>query len=63
MIFAINTTRDVLKLSQISLTYNNFEISLEVFMPNITTNHTTTYTNQRLIRIYVVRIVVRISTS
>ena len=25
--------------------YNNFEISLEVFMPNITTNHTITYTN------------------
>ena len=26
-------------------TYNNFEISLEVFMPNITTNHAITYTN------------------
>ena len=32
-------------------------------MPNITTNHTINYTNQRLILIYVVRIVVRISTS
>ena len=27
------------------ITYNNFEISLVVFMPNITTNHATTYTN------------------
>ena len=26
--------------------YNNFEISLVVFMPNITTNHAITYTNQ-----------------
>ena len=25
--------------------YNNFEISLVVFMPNITTNHAITYTN------------------
>ena len=47
------TTRDISKLSQISLalltarevTYNNFEISLVVFMPNITTNHAITYTN------------------
>ena len=27
------------------MTYNNFEISLVVFMPNITTNHAITYTN------------------
>ena len=27
------------------ITYNNFEISLMVFMPNITTNHAITYTN------------------
>ena len=27
--------------------YNNFEISLVVFMPNITTNHAITYTNTR----------------
>ena len=27
------------------ITYNNFEISLVVFMPNITTNHAVTYTN------------------
>jgi len=27
------------------ITYNNFEISLVVFMPNITTNHAITYTN------------------
>ena len=26
-------------------TYNNFEISLVVFMPNTTTNHAITYTN------------------
>ena len=26
--------------------YNNFEISLVVFIPNITTNHAITYTNQ-----------------
>ena len=47
MIFGINTTRDISKLSQISLyeAYNNFEISLVVFMPNITTNHAITYTN------------------
>ena len=43
MIFGINTTCDISKLSQI--TYNNFEISLVVFMPNITTNHAITYTN------------------
>ena len=27
--------------------YNNFEMSLVVFMPNITTNHAITYTNTR----------------
>ena len=27
------------------ITYNNFEISLVVFMPNITTDHAITYTN------------------
>ena len=27
------------------ITYNNFEISLVVFMPNITTNHAITFTN------------------
>ena len=27
------------------ITYNNFEISLVVFMANITTNHAITYTN------------------
>ena len=30
----------------LKFTYNNFEISLVVFMPNITTNHATTYTNK-----------------
>ena len=29
----------------LKITYNNFEISLVVFMPNITTNHAITYTN------------------
>ena len=47
MIFGKNTTSDISKLSQISraVTNNNFEISLVVFMPNITTNHAITYTN------------------
>ena len=48
MIFGINITRDISKLSQISravITYNNFKISLVVFMPNITINHAITYTN------------------
>ena len=52
MIFGINTTRYISKLSQISfaltareITCNNFEIWLVVFMPNITTNHAITYTN------------------
>ena len=45
MIFGINTTRDISKLSR-EITYNNFEISLVVFMPNITTNHAITYTNR-----------------
>ena len=27
------------------ITYNNFEISLVVFMPNITKNHAITYNN------------------
>ena len=29
----------------LEITYNNFEISLVVFMPNIPTNHAITYTN------------------
>ena len=53
VIFGINITRDISKLSQISLLNvtareimcNNFEISLVVFMPNITTNHAITSTN------------------
>ena len=35
------------RLSALEITYNNFEISLGVFMPNITTNHAITYTNLR----------------
>ena len=38
---ASNLTR----LTAREITYNNFEISLVVFMPNITTNHAITYTN------------------
>ena len=34
------------RLTAREITYNNFEISLVVFMPNITTNHAITYTNQ-----------------
>ena len=61
MIFGINTTRHISKFSQITynnfeisprhiskfsqITYSNFEISLVVFMPNITPNHSITYTN------------------
>ena len=41
MIFGINATR----LTAREITYNNFEILLVVFMPNITTNHAITYTN------------------
>ena len=33
------------RLTTREITYNNFEISLVVFMPNITTNHAITYTN------------------
>ena len=49
---SLNTTRDISKLSQNftrltarDITYNNFEMSLVLFMPNITTNHAITYTN------------------
>ena len=50
MIFGINTTRDISLVSKLThlmareISYNNFEISLVVFMPNITTNHAITYT-------------------
>ena len=30
------------------ISYNNFEISLVVFMPNITINHAITYTNSEI---------------
>ena len=32
------------RLTAHEITYNSFEISLVVFMPNITTNHAITYT-------------------
>ena len=35
----------ILILTAREITYNNFEISLVVFMPNITANHAITYTN------------------
>ena len=35
------------------ITYNNFVISLVVFMSNITTNHAITYTNSTLECLYV----------
>ena len=53
MIFGVNTARDISKIvsnftppkaREIS-TYNNFEMSFVVFMPNITANHAITYTN------------------
>ena len=34
------------RLTAREITYNNLEISLVVFMPNIATNHAITYTNQ-----------------
>ena len=57
-IWQSNTTRNISKLAQNftrqtsrEITFNNFEISLVVFMPNITTNHALpiTYTNTCLI--------------
>ena len=33
------------RLTAREVTYNDFEISLVAFMPNITTNHAITYTN------------------
>ena len=33
------------RLTAREITYNKFEISLVVFVPNITTNHAITYTN------------------
>ena len=41
VIFGITTTCAISKLSQL---YHNFEISLLLFMPNVTTNHAITYT-------------------
>ena len=35
-----------IRLTAREITYNNFEISLVVFMPNIATNHAITYTNK-----------------
>ena len=36
------------RLTAREITYNNFEISLVVFMPNITPNHAITYTNPEI---------------
>ena len=55
MIFGIDTTRDISKLSKIKLayrlvkfTYNKFAISLVIFMRNITTNHAITYATPKV---------------
>ena len=56
MVFGINTTilwyfkiiSNFTRLTAREISYNNFEISLVVFMPNITTNHAITYTNLRV---------------
>ena len=48
MIFGINATSDISKLSQIL--YNNFQILLVAFMPNITTNHAISCTKSHVIR-------------
>ena len=45
----LQTFCDISKFSQISITFNNSEISLVVFMPNITTNHAITYTNLKIL--------------
>ena len=37
------------RLTAPEITYNNFEISLVVFMPIITTNHAITYTNSTFV--------------
>ena len=39
------------RLTAREITYSNFEISLVVFVPNITTNHAITYTNNREVNI------------
>ena len=43
MIFQI--VSNVTRLTAREITYNNFEMSLVVFIPNITTNHAITCTN------------------
>ena len=51
MIFDINTTSDISKLSQISRAVRRVKLRITVskyhswYMPNITTNHAITYTN------------------
>ena len=39
------------RLTAREITYSNVEISLVVFVPNITTNHAITYTNNREVNI------------
>ena len=41
------------------ITYNNFEISLVVFMPNITTNHAITYTYSQDIALTIQKVFLR----
>ena len=42
------TVSNFTRLTACEIMYNSFEISWVVFMPNITTNHATTYTNYLL---------------
>ena len=59
VIIGINTTREISKLSQI-ITFNDFEIPVVVFMPNITTNHALTDTNTN---VKIARLVVLLSKT
>ena len=48
MTFQNNIVSNFTCLTAREIKYNNFEISLMVFMPNITTNHAIIYTNYHL---------------
>ena len=53
MIFCIyfKNVSNFTRLTAREITYKNFEVSLMVFTPNITTNHTITYTNKEIRKI------------
>ena len=46
MIFGINIPLVIFRLTAREITYNNFEISVVVFMLNITTYHAITHTKR-----------------